>query len=230
MEHDNVPFEPVYGPPAPRGGVRSWRLRRLPRAALAGGVAAGLALGGAGIAFAATSSTSTPSTTAPSKAAPKPGSGPRFFGGRHGGTAGFGPRGALGGAGPVVHGEYTTRTRSGSYQTVDVQAGQVRAVSSTSITVASTDGYTHTYIISPNTVVDAQRNGISSVAVKDQVQLQATQSANTATATSILDTTKVKSSRAGFGFGPGPGGPPSGRSGSNGGGTSPSTSANTSAS
>jgi hypothetical protein len=195
----------MHGPPAPSTGMKSWRSRRLPRAALAGGVAFGLAVGGAGIAFAASSSSSTPSTTTPSAAhGPR---GPRGFGGAFRGFAGLG---AFGGLGSVVHGQATTRTKSGGYQTVDIQLGKVTKVSATSITVASTDGYSHTYVVSASTVVDAQRDGISSVGKADQVDVIATQSGNTATATNIVDMTKVQSSRAGFGFGPGFGGPKSG--------------------
>ncbi len=205
MPDENIPFEPIHGPPAPSTGMRSWRSRRLPRAALAGGVAFGLAVGGAGIAFAASSTSTTPSTTTPSTThGPR---GPRGPGGFGGAFRGFGGLGALGGLGSVVHGQATTRTKSGGYQTVDIQLGKVTSVSSTSIKVASTDGYTHTYVVSASTVVDAQRDGISSVATTDQVDVIATQSGNTATATNIVDMTKVQSSRTGFGFGPGSGGP-----------------------
>ena len=51
----------------------------------------------------------------------------------------------LGGLGRVVHGRVHHRTASGGYQTVEVQTGKVTAVSTTSITVTSADGYSHTY-------------------------------------------------------------------------------------
>ena len=123
----------------------------------------------------------------------------------------------------MVHGQATIRTSAGKYQTVDVQSGQVTAVSGTSITVASTDGYTHTYVVSASTVVDAQRAGISSVANKDEVQVVATQSGSQQTATNIVDTTKLQSSRAGFGFGARPGGAPFGGPGPAGGGPAPAS-------
>jgi hypothetical protein len=201
-------FEPVAGPvPVPPEPPRR-RFSRIPRAALTGGLVVGLALGGAGIAFAATSSTSTPSTTAPPSTA-KPGPGPRGFGGGFNGMAG---PGAVNGLGAVVHGQFTERTKTGTYQTVEIQVGKVGSVSATSITVTSTDGYSHTYAVVASTVVDAQRAGISSVAKGDQVRIAATTVSGKDTATNIADSTKVGASRNGFGFGPrgrrGPGGAP----------------------
>jgi hypothetical protein len=106
-----------------------------------------------------------------------------------------------------VHGTITTHTPSG-YKTVDVQTGQVTAVSSSSITVKSSDGYTHSYAVTSKTIVDAQAGGISSVEVKDQVSLEATSQNGTDTAVNIVDTTKIGSSRQSFGFGmPKPGNP-----------------------
>jgi hypothetical protein len=105
-----------------------------------------------------------------------------------------------------VHGEFTTSTPSG-YKTVEVQAGKVAAVSPTSITVTSPDGYTHTYAVTSSTLVDAQRGGISSVAKGDQVQIVATTVSHKDTATNIADTTKIGASRKGFGFGPRPASP-----------------------
>jgi hypothetical protein len=108
-----------------------------------------------------------------------------------------------------VHGQATVRTRSGSYQTIDFQVGTVKAVSSTSISVSSADGSTgwdpHTYVVTATTIVNAQRDGISTVKVGDQVRVIATESGGTSTATNITDLSQLKNSRAGFGFGPGPG-------------------------
>jgi hypothetical protein len=54
-------------------------------------------------------------------------------------------------------------------------------------------------------MVDAERDGIGSVAVGDQVQVLATTVNGTDTATNIVDITKIGASRKGFGFGPRPG-------------------------
>jgi hypothetical protein len=192
-------FEPISdSSPAP-ADTAGRKHGRLSRTVMAGGLAAGLALGGAGIAYAASSSsTSTPSTTAPRNTAPTPGHGPRGFGG---GLRGPGGPGGLAGLGPVVHGQFTERTASGGYQTVEIQVGKVTAVSTTSITLTSTDKYSHSYTVAASTVVDSQRGGISSVAVGDQVQLTATTASGKDTATNIVDTTKIGASRQGFGFG-----------------------------
>jgi hypothetical protein len=190
------------GPGAPR-----WRwFGRLPRAALVGGLAVGVALGGAGIAFAATSGSTTPSTTAPpNSSTPKHGFG-GFRGPGPGGPFGLG---GLAGFGRVVHGEYTTKSPNGGYQTIEVQTGKVTAVSTTSITVTSADNYSHTYVVASSTMVDSQRDGIGSVAKGDQVDVTATTVSGKDTATNIVDTTKVGASRNSFGFGPrhGPAGP-----------------------
>jgi hypothetical protein len=116
------------------------------------------------------------------------------------GFKGFGGLGALGPLGSVVHGQFTIHAPGGGYQTIDVQVGAVTAVSSTSITVASTNGFKQKYVVTASTLVDSQRDGIGSVSTKDQVEVVAKQSGATATAISIVDRTKVQSSRAGFGF------------------------------
>jgi hypothetical protein len=218
VSDEDIPFEPMYGPPAPSRFARSRGFRRLPRAALAGGLALGLAVGGAGIAYAAGSSgsTTTPPTTTPSgtKPAPPHGGGMGFAG--FGGFRGFGGLGGFGPLGSVVHGQFTVRAPGGGYQTVDVQEGTVTAVSSTSITVASTNSFTQTYVVTAATLVDSQRDGIGSVSTKDQVEVVAKQSGSTTTAISIVDRSKVQNSRSGFGFpfgGP-RGGPPPAKSGS----------------
>jgi hypothetical protein len=106
----------------------------------------------------------------------------------------------MAGLGGVVHGQYTVQTGSG-YKTVLVQVGSVVNVSQSSIEVKSSDGYDHTYSVQSSTVVDAQENGISTVAKNDQVRIQAVQQSGQDVATNIVDTTKIGSSRAGFGFG-----------------------------
>jgi hypothetical protein len=204
-----MPFEsnPEQSAEAPNQSAeptpRSRRLGRLPRAVMVSGLAVGLALGGAGIAYAASSSgssnspsSSTPSTT-PSPGSSRPVHGFRKFGGPL----------ALGGLGRVLHGQFTTAKPGGGYETVDVQVGKVTSVSQASISLTSTDGYNHTYSVTSSTVVDSQRDGISSVSTGDQVQLAATTVSGTDTATNISDTTKVGASRSSFGFGFGPRGP-----------------------
>jgi hypothetical protein len=199
-----MPDEPTPEQPEMPAAGAFRRLGRLPRAMMVGGLTVGLALGGAGIAFAATSGSSTPSTTTPSKpTSPGPGHpnrGFRGFGPGPGGPLAFGGFGG----GRVLHGEYTTTKAGGGYLTVDVQVGQATVVSTDWITVKSADGFTQKYAVIPTTVVDAERDGISSVAPGDQVRVVATVANGTATATNIVDTSKIGASRKGFGFAPRP--------------------------
>jgi hypothetical protein len=171
------------------------------------GLSAFLGLAGAGVAFAvsggspATGSSSSTSTSLPAK-------------GPHGRPGG--PLGSMGIGGGVVHGRYTVKSGAG-YKTIDVQVGSVSAVTPTSVTVVSSDGFSATYVVQASTVVDSQAGGISSVAKTDQVRIEGLVSGNNTTATSIIDITKIGASRKGFGLpegGPmGPGGP--GRAGTN---------------
>jgi hypothetical protein len=118
-------------------------------------------------------------------ATPSPSARPAFpHRGRPGGM-GFG----LGGVFGAVHGEFVVPKSGGGFQTIDTQRGSVTAVSATSITVKSADGFIKTYQVMSSTNVDAQRNGIGSVKTGHQVVVTATVSGGTATAVSILDFT-----------------------------------------
>ena len=178
-------------------GLRAAWLGSRRVAVLAGVVVVGL-LAGAGVAFATTGSPAHPVTaSAAATPAPSPSQVPmphRFpfrlgplFGG--GGPLGFG--GALGPFG-AIHGQYVAPKPGGGYQTIDVQTGKVTAVSSTSITVRSADGYVHSYVVNGSTTVDAQRGGISSVKAGHEVSVQATVSGSTATASRIADLTLLQ--------------------------------------
>ena len=179
-------------------GLRS----RTRRPYILAGVAVAALLGGAGAALASTGS-GTPATSSSVAATPAPSPGQPGTvgpGGRHfGGGFRYGLFGAL-------HGQFVVAKPGGGYQTVDVQNGQVTAVSNTSITLKSSDGFTHSYTVSGSTIVDAQRNGISSVKVGNQASVMATVSGSTATATSIMDLTLLQQEHPGFGSGHGPSG------------------------
>jgi hypothetical protein len=168
-----------------------------------------LAAGG-GIAYVATHSADNASTVASSGAAASPAPSPSTspgYSGRHGGFGRFGGLGGgfgLGGLGGVIHGQVTEPKSGGGYQTVDVQRGTVTAVSSSSITVKSADGYTATYAVIGSTEVNAQAAGIGTVKDGDTVELTATVSGGTATAASIIDLTSIQSSRGSFNFPAGP--------------------------
>jgi hypothetical protein len=173
------------------------------------GVAVAALLGGGGAALAATNSSGTPATQSAVVTTPVPSPAPgqpRAAGSRYrhfGGKFGFG-----GGLFGVLHGQFVVTKPGGGDETVDVQNGQVTAVSGTSITLKSSDGFTKTYVVAGSTLVDAQRDGIGSVKVGNQASVQATVSGSTATATSIMDLTLVQQNWVGSGFRPGsPSGP-----------------------
>ena len=144
-------------------------------------------LAGAGVAMAATSGSPTSGAAASPAggvaATPPPSARPAFpHLGRPGGM-GFGFGGVFG----AVHGQFVVPRSGGGFQTVDTQRGSVTAVSATSITVKSADGFVKTYQVASSTNVDAQRNGIGSVKTGHQVVVMATVSGRKATAVSILD-------------------------------------------
>ncbi len=95
----------------------------------------------------------------------------------------MGGPGMGGPGGPAVHGELVVETEDGVYTTVLVQQGDVTAVSATSITVKSADGFSKTYAVSADSEihVDGADAAIGDVKVGDTVGLRATVSGSTAT-------------------------------------------------
>jgi hypothetical protein len=175
--------------------------RRLPgRPLILGGVAVAALVAGAGVAMAATSgspaSGAAVSSAGRAAATPSPSARPAFpHLGRPGGL-GF----AFGCPFGAVHGQFVVPTSGGGYQTIDTQRGAVTAVSATSITVRSPDGFTKTYQVTSSTNVDAQRDGIGSVKSGHQVAVTATVRDDTATAVNIFDFTLLPSMHAGPGW------------------------------
>jgi hypothetical protein len=167
------------------------------------------ALGVAGTAYAASSTSSASPSPSPSNGQhlmPGYGNGPdgaqdgvggpgmpgaRRMGGGFGG--GHGPDGMrMGlGAGMAIHGSFVTSKKGGGYQTVDTQQGKVTAVSSSSITVRSEDGFSATYVVNSATGVHALKDGIASVKVDDEVIVVGVESGSTVTAIEILDRTQI---------------------------------------
>jgi len=194
------------------GTGRSDRSRRI---AIGVAVAVVAMLGGAVVAFAATNATASPSTPAagstpkPSTSAPRqcPNSAhrcPEFgrpfhrFAVPPGAMFGLGfPAGAFG----AVHGQVVLNKPGGGYQTLDIQRGKVTAVSPSSISVRSADGFTASYAITGSTDVDAQRDGIGSVKVGNQVAVLATVSGSKATATIVSDMTLMQRNHPAISYG-----------------------------
>ncbi len=177
---------PAPQPPKRRRNTRLW--------ILGGGVAVAVAAAVSVASIASAQTTQSPSPSPSSSAAA-----PKAFGGP-GGRPGFGGKRApfgFGGVGPALHGEFVAAKPGGGYQTVDIQQGQVTAVSASSITVKSADGFTKSYTVTASTLVDAQRDGIGSVKNGESVSVQATVDGGTATATDITDRSQIRQAHPG---------------------------------
>jgi hypothetical protein len=170
MTTDQISGDEVWG--APRPSPRRWSLRETAAAVAVAAVIA--ALGGAAV-YAATESSSR--SFGASRQAFGPGSAmPGGPGGQHG------PAGApvpAASAATALHGEFVV-PGAGGYTTVLTQTGTVNAISPTSITVRSADGYSQTYVV-PATA----RNTGAPFTVDTQVVVRATLSGQTATVTEI---------------------------------------------
>jgi hypothetical protein len=168
-------------------------------AVMAGVVTLGV-LAGAGVAVAATSSSGQPAAPAASASpSPSPSVRPHFppkspwrMHPPGDGPFAFGGPGALGGLLGAVHGTAVVPKSGGGYQTIAFQNGKVTAVSSTSITLRSADGYSRSYQVTSSTLVNAQRDGIGSIKAGNQVILTAIVSGSTATATRVIDVSLIQ--------------------------------------
>lgn len=184
---------PEHDHPTPPGktGLRAAWLGSRRVAVMAGVIGVGV-LTGAGVAVAATGSSS-PSASAPSSSPLPPKGPPKDLPWRmvhRAGPFAFGPAGPGplgGGLFGAVHGTVVVPKSGGGYQTVAFQNGKVTAVSSTSITLRSADGYSHTYQVTSSTMVNAQRDGIGSIKDGNQAVVDATVSGSTTTAVRVVD-------------------------------------------
>jgi hypothetical protein len=174
---DAVPDVVEVTRPAPRRG-------RAYAAGLVGaGLVAGLVLAGLNVATAQTG----PSPTRSAAAVPD-----RPKAGRLGP---HGPRGRLKAMGRALHGEFTTAKPGGGYQVLAMQVGEATAVSATSITVKSADGYSRTYAVNDKTLVNAGNDGIADVAKGHTVHVLAVVTGGTASAVDVRDVTALKDLR-----------------------------------
>ncbi len=206
------PFPPgPLGPPDPLGPPEPPAAgpprRRIGRPLVITGVVALVVGVGAGVAAAVTGSSSpSPSASSPAVSSPAPTASPPHrllppgLGGRGFAFGGLGGPSFAFGAGPLraVHGEFVVPKQGGGYETVDVQRGQVTAVSGSAITIKSSDGFTRSYVVTSSTIVGAKRDGIGSIKAGDQAAVTATVSGGTATAVSIVDLSNLQGLRQGF--------------------------------
>lgn len=143
------------------------------RIAVAVAVAVGIAGAGATAVYAASDSSDSGSTSAQG--------GP---GGGTGGPPDGGPGGMGGGMGALseaLHGEYVVSDGDGGYTTELLQNGEVTAISDTSVTVESEDGYTKTYTIDADTATGNDSADLSDIATGDDVTVTADESGTAAT-------------------------------------------------
>jgi hypothetical protein len=111
--------------------------------------------------------------------------GPRMMGMHTGGGMAFGDRDgpphdaarAAASDSASLHGEYVVANGTGGFETMISQTGRVTAISATSVTAHSDDGYTQTYVIAAAATPPFH--------VGDEVTIEATRRGQTATVTGI---------------------------------------------
>jgi hypothetical protein len=149
-----------------------------------------------GVAWATSNADPTPSASPSSPSTPDQNQKPGRPG--HGGFRGeFGLGGAL-------HGEFVVPKDGGGYQTVATQRGKVTAVSKDSLTVKSDDGYSRTYTLTADTMVNAARDGIDNVKTGNTVNVSAVVTDGKATAVRVNDGTVRQAAGQKWGFKHGP--------------------------
>ncbi|MEU8226755.1 hypothetical protein [Kribbella sp. NPDC048915] len=151
-----------------------------------------------GVAWATTSADPTPSPSTSPSSPSTPGQEQPDRPGK-GGFA----RGAFG-FGGALHGEFVVPKDGGGYQTVATQRGEVTAVSKESLTVKSEDGYSRTYTMTEDTLVNAARDGIDDVKTGNTVTVVAVVADGKATASRVNDGTVRKAAGEKWGFKRGP--------------------------
>jgi hypothetical protein len=165
----------------------------------AAAVVAGLAAGATGVALANTpTATVSPSPSAsPSADAKGHGARPHLPKGlRHGGPHALGK---LVGRMPL-HGEFVVPDGNGGFRAMVVQRGEVTAVSKTEITVVSEDKFATTYAVTEDTLINAARDGITTIKKGAKVNVAATKVGDKATAVHIGDQSLRKALRERMGL------------------------------
>jgi hypothetical protein len=201
--HDDTDVLSSSDPDVPRGRRRRGLVAGLIAVAL-------LAAGATGVALASDKGSGSPSPSGigagsvsedetPNGTTSRP---PKDQGERNGRRFGHG-RPGLGGPLGALHGEFVVPKQGGGYQTLLVQQGTVSSVSSSSITVKSADGFSETYTVNSDTLVNAARDGISSIKKGAKVSVLAQKTSTAPTALRIGDRSRFDGLRGGPGHGPG---------------------------
>lgn len=87
--------------------------------------------------------------------------------------------------GDVLHGQLVVEQPDGKVVTEQVQEGEVTAVSATSISVKSTDGFTATYVINADTRLERDHADGTAAQVGDTVHVRGTVEGGTVTAEDV---------------------------------------------
>jgi hypothetical protein len=181
------PAPATWGDPASAPPKKGWSGKKT---AIAAGIAVVIAAGGGAAIWAGTSS-------ADNSAQQGPGGfgGGQFPGqGGPGGNFGGGFGGGMTALREALHGDFVVSNGSGGYTTERLQTGDVTALSATSVTLTSKDGYKQTYTLDGSTQKTGDvKQGDANVTVVAKVD------GTTATATSLGQATQGQGQRPGGG-------------------------------
>ena len=169
------PAPASWGDPAPAAPKKGWSGKKT---AIAAGIAVVIAAGGGAAIWAGTSSADNSAQQGPGGFG-GPGGG-RFPGQGQQGMPGGGFGGGMTALREALHGDFVVSNGSGGYTTERLQTGDVTALSATSVTLTSKDGYKQTYTLDGSTQKTGDvKQGDTNVTVVAKVEGQ------TATATSL---------------------------------------------
>ena len=118
------------------------------------------------------------------------GLGKGLLGHRMGGMGGHGM--APGMLGRGLHGSFVVEKADGGYQTVLTQQGTATAVSDTSITVKSSDGFVATYRLTDDSAVLSGPEGTEAIAEGADVAVTALKTGSSARAVHVVDLSQVR--------------------------------------
>ena len=197
---NTAPTDSVVDTAAPKPGKRvSTTVKTL----TAVGVAAVIAVGGT-IAITSANASTSAATTQGGPVGGMRGSGVAAGGSGASGRSGAGGFGEMAVIGSALHGEFVVADGTATI-TERIQTGSVSSVSSTGITVESSDDFAATYVVGSGVDVSAYPAGT-------EVTVIAKVSGSTVTATSVTAARSTASGAGGFGGGPagGVGGAPNG--------------------
>ena len=157
-------------------------------------LAAALAVAATGVALADNTASPTPSSTASEQGdGKKPGLRDGVRKDRPERLGKLAGRGAL-------HGEFVLKDADGGFRTVVMQRGKATKVSADEITVRSEDGFTTTYAVTADTLVNSTRGGIDDIDTGEDVNVVATKNGSKATALRVGDGSARKQMRERFGM------------------------------